>query len=177
MNLSGHEAAVAIVTVGVSAVLYKLVLAAAAILLVMAIVALVASIEKETHFISNAVDSLVNEIDDALEKEFKLIYEAILGYVSSLVIKRDYKGDKEVHHIVARRDPRALLSRLILADCNIGINSRENTVAMNKSYHKVLHTNLYYSLLNFSIFVGYFNGGEKGVRTVLKIYKEILGGL
>ena len=177
MDLSGHEAAVAIVTVGVSAVLYKLVLAAAAILLVMAIVALVASIEKETHFISNTVDSLVNEIDDALEKEFKLIYEAILGYVSSLVIKRDYKGDKEVHHIVARRDPRALLSRLILADCNIGINSRENTVAMNKSYHKVLHTNLYYSLLNFSIFVGYFNGGEKGVRTVLEIYKKILGGL
>ena len=71
MDLSGHEAAVAIVTVGVSAVLYKLVLAAA-ILLVMAIVALVASIEKETHFISNTVDSLVNEIDNALEKEFKI---------------------------------------------------------------------------------------------------------
>ncbi len=177
MDLSGYEAAVAIVTVGVSAVLYKLVLAAAAILLVMAIVALVASIEKETHFISNTVDSLVNEIDNALEKEFKILNEVILGFVSSLVIKRDYKGDKEVPHIVARRDPRAPLPRLILANCNIGINSRENTVAMNKSYHKVLHTNLYYSLLNFSIFVGYFNGGEKGVRAVLKIYKEILGGL
>ena len=176
MDLSGHEAAVAIVTVGVSAVLYKLVLAAA-ILLVMAIVALVASIEKETHFISNTVDSLVNEIDNALEKEFKILNEAILGFVSSLVIKRDYKGDKEVPHIVARRDPRAVLPRLILEDCNIGIDSTENTVAMNKSYHKVLHTNLYYLLLNFSIFVGYFNGGEKGVRTVLKIYKEILGGL
>jgi hypothetical protein len=50
-------------------------------------------------------------------------------------------------------------------------------VWVNKNYHKVLHTNTYYGIVNTSMFMAYLIGGEKGVKSTLFLYQKILGGL
>ena len=59
----------------------------------------------------------------------------------------------------------------------IGIDDQINTVYVNNIYHRVMHTNIYYLLLNATIIFGYVTDGKEGVEEVLKIYKKMLGGL
>lgn len=60
---------------------------------------------------------------------------------------------------------------------NIDINDYRNLVDVKKGYHRVMHTNTYYLLLNTSMIIAYSVNGSKGVDDVLKIYKRILGCL
>lgn len=60
---------------------------------------------------------------------------------------------------------------------NIDINDYRNLVDVKKGYHRVMHTNTYYLLLNTSMIIAYSVNGSEGVYDVLKIYKRILGGL
>ncbi len=78
---------------------------------------------------------------------------------------------------MAKRDLRALPARFVLDKCDIGINSDENIVDVKTGYHRVLHTNLYYGILNATILAGYIFEGDSGVHDVLKYYKYVLGGL
>ena len=73
-------------------------------------------------------------------------------------------SNKENHHIVARKDSRAETSRKILILSGIGINDDINIVAVNKSYHKSLHTDAYYYVLNTSMVSAYILSGRTGVK-------------
>ena len=42
---------------------------------------------------------------------------------------------------------------------------------------RVLHTNLYYKILNFSMITSYVIGGKEGVEWLLVTYQKELGGL
>lgn len=48
------------------------------------------------------------------------------------------------HHIVAKNDPRAKKSRIILKDSDIGINDSVNIATINREVHWYLHTTLYH---------------------------------
>lgn len=72
---------------------------------------------------------------------------------------------------------RAYPARKILEMSNININDYRNLVDVKKGYHRVMHTNAYYLLLNTSMIIAYSIDGSEGVENVLKIYKRILGGL
>lgn len=78
---------------------------------------------------SNSVDAARNGFHDLIEKS----KTAILDFALGLQIKNDYDS-KEKHHIVAQSDWRAGLARWVLAkdDVNIGINSKQNTVAVKE---------------------------------------------
>ena len=52
-----------------------------------------------------------------------------------------------------------------------------NLVYVKKGYHRVLHTNLYYMILNTSIEIGYIVNGSDGVVDVLGFFQSSLGAL
>ena len=53
----------------------------------------------------------------------------------------------------------------------------ENLVYMDKTYHKVIHTDIYFFTLETSTVVAYVSRGRTGVRSLLFVYKFVLGGL
>ena len=139
---------------------------------VFAVVSTVRLIEAETNIISDTVESLQNNLDDLSDT----IEKTITSYVATLVPKKEYDSF-ERHHIVAKKDPRAEISRAILERVEIGINDPRNLVDVKKEYHRVLHTDLYYDILNTSMCIGYFTNGTEGVEFVLLFYRCTLGGI
>ena len=143
----------------------------AAILAAITVTAIV-QVEQETHAISNAIKdgySFIRGLTESIKKSINQL-------VDSLAEKNHYDS-KERHHIVARADPRAILSREILKASGIRINDERNLVDVKKGYHRVLHTNAYYLVLNSSMLIAYGVEREKGVEKLLSIYKMILGEL
>ena len=129
-------------------------------------------VESETGVISDTFEG----INSLITATIGAIGSAIAEFADSMTKKRDY-DDTEKHHIVARIDPRAEPARIILRVSGIGINDPRNLVDMDKGYHRVLHTNGYYTLLNLSILGGYIFNGTEGVEEVLETYKAVLGSL
>ena len=107
----------------------KILIVVGVILVIIAIYVL----EKETHFISNSVIATKNMIEDVTTD----IHDLIKTYFSELLTKNDYQNQREDHHIVAKSDYRAWFSRMILAECGIGLNDGINLVSVKKTYHKV----------------------------------------
>lgn len=158
---------------GISVGIYQLVKAIAIVVIAVISVATIVAVEERTHVISNTLEN----IKEGLEGIKEGVESLLIAYVASLVLKGQYPNQKEVHHIVAKRDLRALPSRCILWLCGMSIEDSRNKVLVNKSYHKVLHTNVYYVLLNANMIISYAVAGEKGVEKTLEVYKAILGGL
>ena len=163
---SGHIAITAVV--GLSTAAYYAIIG----ILALCAVATVDYVESETHVISNTIKSITNSIDETLDD----IKDKIIEFATALVVKNDYNSF-EKHHIVAKRDPRAWFSRIILSKSGIDINDPRNLVYVKKGYHRVIHTNVYYGILNISIGTGYLINGSEGVEDVLEFYQIILGGL
>jgi RHS repeat-associated protein len=63
-------------------------------------------------------------------------------------VKRQFEAS---HHIVAENDPRAAVSRAILAGVNMDINSAFNGMNMSVLYHSRLHTNLYHATVEAAL--------------------------
>ena len=124
----------------------------------------------------------INIPNSALELDkdetFDILKTLIATYATGLIAKKWYDSEEE-HHIVARKAPRAWISRLILdfKDVNIDIEDPLNKVNMKKGYHKVLHTKVYYKILNYSMITSYVINGRDGVVWLLNTYRTILGGL
>lgn len=144
----------------------------AALFATVAVVTTVAAVESNTHFIENTVKGVAEKASSIIDNVHKLI----TAYAAKLVANRFYNSH-EKHHIVAKKDPRAALSRLILKASGIGINDDINLVDVNRGYHRVLHTDVYYAILNTSMTFAYISNGSDGVKDMLLFYKNVLGGL
>ena len=153
------------ITTGLAALLVSL-------FAIAAVTTTVAYVESKTHAISNTVKGVKNKIEDISD----YVKDRLAYYAASLIAKR-YYNSHERHHIVAKSDPRAFLSRLFLKASGIDINDERNLVDVKRGYHRVLHTNAYYAILNLSMLYGFVTNGKKGVEEVLSVFKEILGGL
>ena len=119
-----------------------------------------------------------NIFDIDAENAYGVIKDLIMLYAAGLAVKKWYDSE-EKHHIFARRDLRAWISRIILDfdDVSIDIEDERNKVSMKKGYHRVLHTNLYYTILNYSMIASYVVGGKEGVEWLLSTYQDVLGNL
>ena len=114
---SGHIAITA--AVGLSTAAYYAIIG----ILALCAVAAVGYAESETHVISNTIESITNSIDETLDD----IKDKIIEFATALVVKNDYNSF-EKHHIVAKRDPRAWFSRIILSKSGIDINDPRNLI-------------------------------------------------
>ena len=52
-----------------------------------------------------------------------------------------------------------------------------NCSIVKKGYHKVLHTIVYYKILNYSMITSYVINGRDGVVWLLRTYQNVLGNL
>ena len=130
----------------------------------------------QIHAISNAVSGVINSIGYVVSDIFDRAKDLMTSYVESLTPKNQYDKDQK-HHIVAKKDSRAELARIILKKAGIEIDDPRTTVYINNSYHRVMHTNTYHFIVDITMSGAYFFGGDEGVETLLKIYRAILGEL
>ena len=123
----------------------------------------------------------LKQIEEGFKKFVQMIKTMIISVVLSVMLKkvREY-NTIEVHHIIAKRSIKALLARYIYVnECKLDIENVRNKIAIKKGYHKVLHTNDYFFVINAAISIAYIEDGKKGVIEVLaliKSYLSILGG-
>ena len=87
------------------------------------------------------------------------------GYLVNVindVIKNARRGRKynwnEVHHIVAKKDPRAIFSRNILKRYSINVNDAVNLVVIKNSLHRYLHTSAYHFSVNMYLKISEWKG-------------------
>ena len=125
---------------------------------------------------SDSISGITNLIEEKVSEALNTIKTNIEIFAIGLKCKRIYDSN-ERHHIVAKGALRAYPARKILEMSNIDINDERNLVDVKKGYHRVMHTNAYYLLLNTSMIIAYSVNGSKGVYDVLEFYQEILGGL
>ena len=125
---------------------------------------------------SDSIFGITNLIEEKVNEALNTIKTNIEIFALGLKYKRIYDSN-ERHHIVAKRALRAYPARKILEMSNIDIGDERNLVDVKKGYHRVMHTNAYYLLLNTSMIIAYSVNGSKGVEDVLEFYKRILGGL
>ena len=128
---SGHIAIT--LAVGLSTAAYYAIIG----ILALCAVATIGYVESKTHVIYNTIESITNSIYETLD----YIKDKIIEFATALDVKNDYNSF-EKHHIVAKRDPRAWFSRIILSKSGIGINDPRNLVYVKKGYHRVIHTNV-----------------------------------
>ena len=86
------------------------------------------------------------------------------------------------HHIVAKGSFRAEEARKVLESVNININSQDNLIALKKTVHYYVHTEVYYAIVNQRVIDAYNRGRtyeEKcaNVNAVLAELKALLNGL
>lgn len=112
-----------IISIGLSTAICSVIIALVAV----STVTTIAYTERKTHFISNAINSIVDNINEIVEN----VKNIILTYAVSLIVAKRYDL-LEKHHIVAKRDHRALFSRIILEKAKIEINVSKNTVYVKK---------------------------------------------
>ena len=75
--------------------------------------------------------------------------------LSKVKNKLKYKGQTEVHHIVAQKALRAALARITLHKVGMNVEYRENKIELKKILHKRLHNTFYYSFVNCMICPAY----------------------
>lgn len=98
---------------------------------------------------------------------------AALAKLSDVLIE-----DPNRHHIVARNAASAYPARLILRFVNIGIDSECNIVKLSATFHRILHTKMYYEAVNTLVVSAYYfvdsSNKKDNVEKMLKSIGEIL---
>ncbi|MDO9629300.1 MAG: RHS repeat-associated core domain-containing protein, partial [Acholeplasmataceae bacterium] len=123
---------------------------------------------------SNGIMEDLQNISQKLEEE----KNKLIVILSTLVISNlSSLGKHDLHHIVARKDPRAYFSRLMLNRAGIDENTDiRNLARVSRPMHWVMHTNAYHASVTVILWVGYSINGEQGVIDALKITKDVIQG-
>jgi RHS repeat-associated protein len=122
--------------------------------------------------LTSAIGDTISNIYDGIKAEKDKLSVLLAG----LVIKNlSSLGKNDWHHIVAQRDPRAALSRIMLARCNIDVNSIDNMVSVSRPMHWVMHTTGYHASVTVLLWASYGIAGEDGVKATLAAIKIIIG--
>ena len=121
--------------------------------------------------LTSTIGDTINKISDGINAE----KEKLSALLEVLVIKNlSSRGKHDWHHIVAQKDPRAALSRIMLARCNIDVNSIDNMVSVCRPMHWVMHTTGYHASVTVLLWTSYGIAGVDGVKTTLAAIKIII---
>ena len=79
------------------------------------------------------------------------------------------------HHIIAKLDRRAEVSRLIWTEsCNMSINHSRNIARIKTTLHVFLHTTSYHEAVTALVASGYATGGKSGVLEMVDFIRTVL---
>ena len=151
-------------------------------------------VESKTHIIGNAITTIKNNVEDAIydlkngnatleidwvnSKNPALFLTgfgiAMTNYLYSRILKGEEPGTHR-HHIIAQNSKYAWLARMIWTGdeyMNMDINDQMNIANVRTPFHRVMHTKLYYTLVNVSVGVAYAIDGKEGVLKLVETYKD-----
>ena len=77
---------------------------------------------------------------------------------------RNKKKGGDDHHIVAKNDPRAAVSRAVIDSVDIRTDSPYNLVNIDKRYHQVIHTTAYHAAVTIMFASSYVRGKVTGTE-------------
>ena len=92
---------------------------------------------------------------------------------------KNKKKNGDDHHIVAKSDPRAVISRAIINSVEIKTDSSDNLVKIDKRYHQVIHTTAYHATVTIMITSSFIRGKitnseRETVRSTLSTIRKII---
>ena len=96
--------------------------------------------------------------------------------------KRLYKDNEtNIHHIVARIDPRAARAKKLIQSVGIHVDSPPNLVRLQKDLHVMMHTTKYHAMVTVTIVNAYYNinyiSKQTSVLFALQFLRTYLIGL
>ena len=180
-DLGGNFAVTASVIIGVSLIAVEVV--AAAIILGIAIYQICQEVKAYAPAIKAVVETAIVYTTTLAEQRAQTYLEAELDIAcakaSAKEEVRNKNGEGDRHHIVAKSDPRAAVSRAIINSVGIDTNSRDNLVNIDKRYHQVIHTTTYHTAVTIMFASSYVRGKvtgteEKTVTNTLRTIKTII---
>jgi len=180
-DADGNFAVTASVIIGVSLTAVEVV--AAAIILGIAIYQICQEVKAYAPAIKAVVETAIVYTTTLAEQRAQTYLEAELDIAcakaSAKEEVRNKNGEGDRHHIVAKSDPRAAVSRAIINSVGIDTNSRDNLVNIDKRYHQVIHTTTYHTAVTIMFASSYVRGKvtgteEKTVTNTLRTIKTII---
>ncbi len=142
VDYTGYEA---LVLAGTVATITNIVLTALKIIIVVLIIVLIIAV---VNVVWSYVSELINEVITDVQHKLGIdVPETLEGQMERAKVKANERGRSNKtnrHHIVARIDWRAEISREIIYGAGIGINSEANIATMNREAHWYIHTTLYH---------------------------------
>ena len=100
--------------------------------------------------LNHVIADINQQIEDAIEELERAISKKMTASIAKAKPRKS--NAPHVHHIVAQTDPRATHSRMILEYLfEHGVNDGRNLILVEATVHQRLHTNLYFSLVEYAI--------------------------
>ena len=109
------------------------------------------------------VNGALNSVFAALINAAGYLFNVINDVIKNARRGKRYKGN-ETHHIVAKKDPRAMFSRSILEGYDINVNDPINLVVIKNSLHRYLHTSSYHFSVNLYIKICELRGKDYNTK-------------
>lgn len=118
----------------------------------------------------NCLSYVGNAIKSQIEELKKTINNSVAKAKTKLVVNK-----KERHHIIPRGAQLTENAREIwVSKMKLSINDPRNLVYLNYNFHRVLHTQAYYTTINELIVVAYNKKRRNGVLSTVALVKAIL---
>ncbi len=176
-DVGGNFAVTASVTIGVSLTVVEAV--AAAIILGIAIYQICQEVKAYAPAIKAVVETAIVYTTTLAEQRAQTYLETELDIACAKDEIRNKKKGGDDHHIVAKNDPRAAVSRAVINSVDIGTDSPYNLVNIDKRYHQVIHTTAYHAAVTIMITSSFIRGKitnseRETVRSTLSTIRKII---
>ena len=159
-DLGGNFAVTASVIIGVSLIAVEVV--AAAIILGIAIYQICQEVKAYAPAIKAVVETAIVYTTTLAEQRAQTYLETELDIACAKASAKDEIRNKKKggddHHIVAKNDPRAAVSKKIINSVGILTDSPLNRVNIDKRYHQVIHTTAYHAAVTIMITSSFIRG-------------------
>ena len=176
-DLGGNFAVTASVIIGVSLIAVEVV--AAAIILGIAIYQICQEVKAYAPAIKAVVETAIVYTTTLAEQRAQTYLETELDIACAKDEIRNKKKGGDDHHIVAKNDPRAAVSKKIINSVGILTDSPLNRVNIDKRYHQVIHTTAYHAAVTIMITSSFIRGKitnseRETVRSTLSTIRKII---
>ena len=158
-DADGNFAATAAVAIGVSLTAVEVIVVA--VVLGVAIYQICQEVKTYAPVIKTVVESAIVYTTTLAEQRAQTYLEAELDIACAKEEVRNKNGEGDRHHIVAKSDPRAVISRAIINSVE-KTDSSDNLVNIDKRYHQVIHTTAYHAAVTIMLTSSYVRGKVRG---------------
>ncbi len=102
---------------------------------------------------------------------------AFINGPNDIVGLMDESGVRVVEYIY-KKSPKSIIARKCFDDVGLKVEDDFNKVRVKTSFHRRLHTNIYYGLINTGVLIAYATGRDKDSKAKnIKAFVGAVGGI